>query len=186
MYFLNWQACIASVSKLLMDQRFQRYLVWNEAEIVFYACGLRHLNLKQVQDCSTAVNSWDLETPPGSIVLPPLSCETGSCDYERSVKASAVALVHSLCGREVRLLGKGYLRDLQCLLLLLILMTLLALWHLVQYQISWGNLTSLRMSEYEHLLGLWSPDKRENEERDHYELKKATFRGRKKEYISQN
>lgn len=59
------------------------YLVLNEAEIVFYACGLRNLNLKQVQDCSTAVNSWDLETPLGSIILPPLSCRTGSCDWEK-------------------------------------------------------------------------------------------------------
>lgn len=59
------------------------YLVLNEAEIVFYACGLKNLNLKQVQDCSSTVNSWDLETPPGSIILTPLSCKTDSCDWEK-------------------------------------------------------------------------------------------------------
>lgn len=47
----------------------EMYLVLNEAEIVFYTCGLRNLNLKQIQHCSTIVNLWDLETPPGSIVL---------------------------------------------------------------------------------------------------------------------
>jgi len=108
----------------------EMYLVLNEAEIIFYMCGLRNLSLKQVQHCSTPVNFWDKETTPGSIVLPLLPCTAPIIRRERWKLLQEPWFI--LCvEREFRVLGKGILRDLHCLSVLPTLVTLPASWLLV-------------------------------------------------------